>query len=100
MFCIIVLGIIVGRVKRCLVIWDSSDIRLLLLPMMVNFCFIVLVSDLDNDIFFLFKNAGFPVLVLWSSSKIKVIDFEDKSKFLSPDNQQYVAPNIPSKFQD
>ncbi|MEG4106149.1 O-antigen polymerase [Microcoleus sp. S13_C5] len=99
-FTFIVLGIIVGRVKRCLVTWDSSDIRLVLLPMMVNFCFIVLVSDLDNDIFFLFKNAGFPVLVLWSSSKIKVIDCEDKSRFSSPDTQQYLAPNIHSKFQD
>ena len=99
-FAFIVLGIIVGRVKRCLVTWDSSDIRLLLLPMMVNFCFIVLVSDLDNDIFFLFKNAGFPVLVLWSCSKTKVIDCEDRSRFLALDNQRYFAPHIPSKFQD
>lgn len=97
-FAFIVLGIIVGRVKRCLVTWDSSDIRLLLLPMMVNFCFVVLVSDLDNDIFFLFKNAGFTVLVLWSSSKIKVINCEDKSRFQSQDNQHYFAPKIPSKF--
>lgn len=99
-FSFIVLGIIVGRVKRCLVTWDSSDIRLLLLPMMVNFCFVVLVSDLDNDIFFLFKNAGFPILVLWSSSKIKVIACEDKSRFLSPENQPYFAPNSSSKFPD
>jgi hypothetical protein len=99
-FVFIVLGLMVGRVKRCLVTWDSSDIRLLLLPMMVNFCFVVLVSDLDNDIFFLFKNGGIPVFVIWRCSKIKVIDCEDKSRFLALDNQRYFAPHIPSKFQD
>ena len=99
-FAFIVFGIIVGRVKRCLVTWDSSDIRLLLLPLMVNLCFIVLVSDVDNDIFVLVKTGGLPVLVLWSSSKIKVINCEDKSRWQSPDNQHYFAPNIPSKSQD
>jgi len=70
-FAFIVLGFLVGRVQRCLLNWDASDSRRILLPMMVNFCFVVLVSDLDNDIFFLFKNAGFPVLVIALSSKKK-----------------------------
>ena len=92
-FTFIILGIIVGRVKRYIVTWDSSDIRLLLLPMMVNFCFMVLISDLDNDIFFLFKK-GFPGLVLGISSKRKVIDCKDQSRFSLPDNQRrYIGPN-------
>lgn len=91
-FTFIILGIIVGRVKRYIVTWDSSDIRLLLLPMMVNFCFMVLISDVDNDIFFLFKN-GFPGLVLGISSKRKVIDCKDQSRFSLPDNQtRYIDP--------
>ena len=37
--------------------------------MLTNFCFVVLVSDLDKDIFFLFKNSGFPTLLIWLSSQ-------------------------------
>jgi hypothetical protein len=60
-------------------IWDTSDVRLLLLPMMVNFCFVVLVGDFDNQIFFLIKSSGFPVLVLWLSSKNIVVYSGDKN---------------------
>jgi hypothetical protein len=65
------LGILVGWVQRCLFTWKSSDSRVILLPMLVNFSFIVLVSDLDNDIFFLIKNSTFPTLVIWFSSQKK-----------------------------
>jgi hypothetical protein len=82
-FAFIVLGIVVGRVKRCLLIWDTSDVRLLLLPMMVNFCFVVLVGDFDNQIFFLIKSSGFPVLVLWLSSKNIVVYSGDKNCYES-----------------
>jgi hypothetical protein len=68
-FMFIPFGILIGWVQRCLFSWDLSDIRLLLLPMLVNFCFVVLVSDLDNNIFFLMKNSGFPTLVIWLSSQ-------------------------------
>ncbi|MBR8834772.1 MAG: hypothetical protein DSM106950_12220 [Stigonema ocellatum SAG 48.90 = DSM 106950] len=62
-------GILVGWIQRCLFTWKSSDSRLLLLPMLVNLCFIVLVSDLYLDIFFLMKNSGFPTLVILLSSR-------------------------------
>ncbi len=68
------LGIIVGWVQRCLLTWKASDSRLFLLPMLINLCFVVLTSDLDNDIFFLVKNSGLPTLVIWlSSAKDKII---------------------------
>jgi len=70
----IVLGFMVGRVKRCLLTWDSKDIRLILVPVMVNFCFVVLISDLDNDIFFLLKNAGFPILLICLIHKKTVLE--------------------------
>jgi hypothetical protein len=70
----IVLGFMVGRVKRCLLTWDSKDIRLILLPVMVNFCFVVLISDLDNDIFFLLKNAGFPIVLICLIHKKTVLE--------------------------
>jgi hypothetical protein len=97
-FAFIVLGIVVGRVKRSLLIWDNSDVRLLLLPMMVNFCFVVLVGDFDNQIFFLIKSSGFPVLVLWLSSKKTVIYPASQSSW-EQENGQYFAPTIPDKFR-
>ena len=97
-FAFILLGIVVGRVKRRLLIWDSSDVRLLLLPMMVNFCFVVLVGDFDNQIFFLIKSSGFPVLVLWLSSKKTVIYPASQSSW-EQENGQYFAPTIPDKFR-
>ncbi|WP_371123938.1 hypothetical protein [Microcoleus sp.] len=96
----IVLGLIVGRVKRCLVTWDSTDIRLLLLPMMVNFCFVVLVSDFDNDIFFLFKNAGFPILLICIIHKKIVFYPPNTSLQESPKNQVFFAPTISEKPKD
>jgi len=63
------LGILVGWIQRCLLNWNSSDSRLILLPMLVNFCFIVLVGDFDNDIFFLIKNSGLPAFVFWLSAQ-------------------------------
>jgi hypothetical protein len=68
-FAFVPLGILVGWVQRCLITWESSDIRLILLPMLVNLCFVVLVSDLDNDIFFVLKNSGLPAFVILMSVK-------------------------------
>jgi hypothetical protein len=95
----IVLGLIVGRVKHCLLTWDSSDIRLLLLPMMVNFCFVFLVSDLDNDIFFLFKNAGFPVLLICIIHKKRVVEPQNENLPESTENQVFFTPII-SKYSE
>ncbi len=61
-------GILVNWVQCCLLTWKPSDIRLILLPMLVNFSFIFLVSDIDNDIFFLVKSSGFPTVVVWLTS--------------------------------
>ena len=71
-FSFIILGIIVGKVQRWLLTWEPTDARVILLPMLTNLCFVILVSDLDNDIFFLFKNSGFPTLLIWLSSHKQV----------------------------
>jgi hypothetical protein len=63
------LGLSVGLVRRWLYTWHISDTRILLLPFLVNFCFVVLISDLDNDLFFLFKQGCFPFFVILVSSK-------------------------------
>jgi hypothetical protein len=68
-FAFIPFGLLVGWVRRCAFTWPAGDSRLLLLPMMVNLCFVVLVSDMDNNIFFLFKNAGLPTLLIALGTK-------------------------------
>jgi hypothetical protein len=72
-FSFIPLGIAVGTVRRCLLSWESDDSRLLLLPMLVNLCFVILVGDSLNVLFFLIKNSSVPSLVIWLSSKKEII---------------------------
>ncbi|MEB3179196.1 MAG: hypothetical protein VKL59_09230 [Nostocaceae cyanobacterium] len=72
-FSFIPLGIAVGLVRRSLLSWKSDDSRLLLLPMLVNLCFVILVGDSLNVLFFLIKNSSIPTLVIWLSSKKEVI---------------------------
>jgi hypothetical protein len=64
-----ILGIVVGRVKLCLLTWESSDCRALLLPMLTNLCFVILTSDADNILFFIMKSGAFPFMVIALSSK-------------------------------
>ena len=74
-FSFIVLGIIVGYVRRWLENWSmGNDHRLLLLPMLVNFCFIVLVGDTDNYVFFLLKNSSMAIFVIVLSCKKIVVN--------------------------
>jgi len=62
-------------------IWQSSrvyalepaDSRLILLPFLVNLCFVVLVSDSDNILFFFIKNGAVPLAVLALSSSKPVV---------------------------
>jgi hypothetical protein len=83
-FSFIFLGIVVGRVRRLLWQLEPADTRLILLPFLVNLCFVILVSDLDNDIFFIMKNGGMPFMVLWLSCKKESIHHFLESQNLSP----------------
>lgn len=72
-FAFILLGVVVGRVQHCLISWEPSDTRSLLLPMLVNFCFVILVSDADNDLFFIIKQGTLPFIVILMSSRREVM---------------------------
>lgn len=63
-FVFLILGVTVGYVRRLMINLNAADVRLLLLPFVINFCFILLVSDSDNIVFFLVKNGAVPFLVL------------------------------------
>ena len=65
-FMFLVWGAIVGSVRRRFMIWkERSDIRLLLLPMLINLSFLVLSGDLIFLIFFIVKNGALPFAVLF-----------------------------------
>jgi hypothetical protein len=61
-------GLVVGWVRRYLLTWHTADCRLLLAPYLVNMCFVVLVGDSDNLVFFIISNGAIPILVVALSS--------------------------------
>jgi hypothetical protein len=73
-FAFVILGILVGRVRYWLLTLSPLDIRILLLPFLTNFCFVVLTSDLDNSIFFLFSKGFTPFLLIVFSSEFHHIN--------------------------
>ncbi|MDJ0734635.1 MAG: hypothetical protein QNJ47_11315 [Nostocaceae cyanobacterium] len=93
-FAFVVLGIVVGYVRRWLMKWSVGDDRLLLLPMLVNFCFIVLVADTDNYIFFILKNSGMAILVIFLSCRRKIINLD--SFKIEHQHTKYLDYHLPS----
>jgi len=67
-FGFVILGIMVGVVKRWFGDWRSGDARWLIAPFLVNLCFAFLASDLDNTVFFTVKNGLVPIGVIMLSS--------------------------------
>jgi hypothetical protein len=61
-------GFVVGEVKRRLLLLHPLDVRWLLVPLVINLCFVTLVGDSDNIVFFLLKNAIVPFGVLFLCS--------------------------------
>ncbi len=71
-FIFILLGWIVGRTERLLRELPPNDVRWLLVPFLINLCFMTLVSDSDNILFFFFKNGLVPLVVIFvGSTRIK-----------------------------
>ncbi len=63
-FVFLIWGITVGYVRRLMITLNAGDVRFLLLPLLINGCFILLVGDSDNIVFFLVKDGAVPFLVL------------------------------------
>ena len=62
-------GVMVGVIRRAYYGMASSDVRRLMLPLWVNAAVIALISDSDNIVFFLVKEASVPMLVLLLCSR-------------------------------
>ena len=71
-FVYLIFGLVVSRIRRFILTLEPDDSRLILLPFLVNLCFVILVSDSDNVLFFLIKNGAVPFAVLALSSTTPV----------------------------
>lgn len=64
----VVLGYVVARVRHFAAGLDPRDARWLMMPLLVNFCFVILCGDSDNVVFFLLKNGLVPFAMIMFGS--------------------------------
>lgn len=64
-----VLGFFVAKVRSLLYLYDKNDSRFLIYPFLIVCSFLLLVQDLDNLVFSIFKNMLIPFIVVWFSSE-------------------------------
>ncbi len=83
-FSFVLLGATVGIVQRCVYTWSRSDPRLLIVPFLTNLCFVILVSDLDNVVFFLIKLGAMPMLAIILLSRICAVPGHERSVGVAP----------------
>jgi hypothetical protein len=63
-------GYFVGHIRRLYFHWkETGDTRIVLLPMLINLCFVLLVGDSNNIVFFIFKTGLVPFIFVVFASK-------------------------------
>ncbi|MBA2662344.1 MAG: hypothetical protein H0U74_08610 [Bradymonadaceae bacterium] len=68
-FFFVILGFVVGRTQRLLKSLHPDDMRWLMVPFLINLCFMVLIADSDNILFFFIKNGAVPFVVILMGSR-------------------------------
>jgi hypothetical protein len=64
-----ILGLLVRATDQALRRWPSFDARWLVAPVLINFCFAVLISDGDNLVFFVVKSLLVPGVLLLAGTR-------------------------------
>jgi hypothetical protein len=64
-FAFIALGGVVGFVRRMMTVLPSNDTRWVMMPLLINFCPLLLIGDSDNNLVFLLKYGFIPFVVLF-----------------------------------
>lgn len=62
------LGIVVERLRTFMSGLELGDTRRLLVPFFCNFCFLLLLNDSDNQVFYLFKYGLIPSFIILAAS--------------------------------
>lgn len=73
----VVLGVLVVWTKTLLTRWQEGDSRLMLLPMILTWCFFVLIYDSDNVLFLVLKTFAIPFFLIWLASNSRMISSGD-----------------------
>lgn len=73
------LGIVVSRVRRWFTAWPATDPRRLLLPYLMNLCWLVLTVDSENIAFYLVKYGTVPFLVVLLGCRWRLVRGDDRS---------------------
>jgi hypothetical protein len=63
-----VLGVTVAWLRRFITSLELGDCRRLIVPFLCNFCFLLLLNDSDNQVFYLMKYGLFPGIVILAAS--------------------------------
>ena len=66
----LLVGVIVGRLRRFLWGLQPGDTRLLLFPLLVMSCFSILSSDSDTLLFNFIKDGLIPITAVWIGSRV------------------------------
>ena len=66
----VIFGCIVEWTRRRKMAWSPRDSRRLLVPFLVNLCFVVLIADSDNVLFFAIKSGFAPLLLVFFTSQV------------------------------
>jgi hypothetical protein len=69
----VILAFVVRSADRALRQWPPSDARWLLAPLLANLCFVILVGDLDNVIFFSIKHLLTPASLLMVATRRRMV---------------------------
>jgi len=63
------LGAAVAIVRRWFLSWQHGDARILLIPFLVNLCFLIMTADSDGVVFFAVKNGLVPFALIALAAK-------------------------------
>ena len=61
--------LVVARVRKWILSWNSTDVRVLFAPWLIIISFVMFIGDSDNVFYSFFKYGTVPVLVLWLCSR-------------------------------
>lgn len=71
-----VFGMVVGAIKRFSDNIEHNDLRVVLIPFLINLSFLILGSDSDNVVFFLIKQGFLPVMLVFLTTRKYKLKFQ------------------------
>jgi hypothetical protein len=97
----VALGLLVSGTRRALYSLEPSDLRRMLLPLIVNLCLVLLMGDSDNVVFFLAKKGTVPFSLVWvSANKVRRIRVPGGESANPPRSTRESGEGVPETGRD